>query len=89
MLAMATELELELDLNIIHNGVEVTDSRDLAKIIGKQHYTLMRDIRSYIDNMKEDPNTDVYSANSQDLNNNIDEYFIESTYKDANNQIRN
>lgn len=87
MVAMATELEL--DLNIIHNGVEVTDSRDLAKIIGKQHYTLMRDIRSYIDNMKEDPNTDVYSANSQDLNNNIDEYFIESTYKDANNQIRN
>ena len=86
MVAMANDLILTI---INNNGVDVTDSRDIANMIGKKHYTLMRDIRSYIGNMKNDPNTDVYSANSQDLNINIDEYFIESTYKDENDQDRN
>ena len=82
---MANDLILTI---INNNGVEVTDSRDIAKMVGKKHYTLMRDIRSYIGNMKNDPNTDVYSANSQDLNIDVDEYFIESTYKDENDQSR-
>ena len=72
----------DLVLKIINNdGVDVTDSRDVAKMIGKTHSNLMRDIRSYIDNMKEDPNSIMNSANFQD-------FFIESTYKDANNQSR-
>ena len=75
---MAKDLVLKI---INNNGVEVTDSRDVAKMIGKTHSNLMRDIRSYIDNMKEDPNSIMNSANFQD-------FFIESTYKDANNQNR-
>ena len=75
---MAKDLVLKI---INNNGVEVTDSRDVAKMIGKTHSNLMRDIRSYIDNMKEDPNSIMNSANYQD-------FFIESTYKDANNQNR-
>lgn len=84
---MAKDLVLKI---INNNGVEVTDSRDVAKMIGKTHSNLMRDIRSYIDNMKEDPNSIMNSANSekskvnsQNLNINIDEYFIESTYQGA------
>ena len=59
---MIKDLLLKITNN---NGVEVTDSRDIAKMVGKKHYTLMRDIRSYIGNMKNNPNTDVYSANSE------------------------
>ena len=81
----------DLILNIINNnGVEVTDSRDVAKMIGKTHSNLMRDIRNYIEDMKEDPKSTMNSANSeksivnsQNLNINIDEYFIESTYQGA------
>ena len=63
----------DLVLTIINNnGVDVTDSRDVAKMIGKTHSNLMRDIRNLI---KRNPE--------------CCEYFIESTYKDANNQIRN
>ena len=84
---MAKALVLKI---INNNGIEVTDSRDVAKMIGKTHSNLMRDIRSYIDNMKEDPNSIMNSANSekskvnsQNLKINIDEYFIESTYQGA------
>ena len=50
----------DLILNIINNnGVEVTDSRDVAKMIGKTHSNLMRDKRNYIENMKEDPNSNI------------------------------
>lgn len=71
-----------------NNGINVFESREVAEFIGKKHYTLMRDIRGYIKYLKKDPNTGVYSANSQDSNINVDEYFIESTYKDANDQSR-
>ena len=73
----------DLILKIIdNNGVEVTDSRDVAKMIGKTHSNLMRDIRGCIRDLKKDPKSSVNSANYQDL-------FIESTYKDANDQSRN
>ena len=62
----------DLILNIINNnGVDVADSRDVAKMIGKTHSNLMRDIRSYIQNMQ---NSEKSSMNSQD-------FFIESTYQ--------
>ena len=56
----------DLVLNIMNNnGVDVTDSRDVAKMIGKAHKTLIRDIKKYIDNM----GTDVFPS----------DFFIEST----------
>ncbi len=60
------------------------DSRDVAKMVKKQHSTLLRDIRTYIDQMNEanlestDPNTKLYPA----------DYFVESTYLDGNGQER-
>ena len=66
----------DLILTIINNnGVDVTDSRDVAKMLGKTHSNLMRDIRSCIRDMKKEANSEksnVNSANSQD-------FFIEST----------
>ena len=62
-------MEKDLVLSIINNnGVDVTDSRDVAKMICKAHKTLMRDIRNYIDNM----GTDVFPS----------DFFIESVYLD-------
>ena len=85
----------DLILKIIdNNGVNVTDSRDVAKMVGKQHCTLMRDIRSCIDDMKEkanSENTDLYSANSENTDLYSADYqdlFIESTYKDSQNKIQ-
>ena len=75
----------DLILTIINNnGVDVTDSRDVAKMLGKTHSNLMRDIRSCIRDMKKEANSEksnVNSANSQDL-------FIESTYKDSQNKTQ-
>ena len=43
----------DLVLKIINNnGVNVTDSRDVATMLGKTHSNLMRDIRSCIRDMK-------------------------------------
>ena len=85
----------DLILKIINNnGVDVTDSRDVATMLGKTHSNLMRDIRSCIRDMKKEADSDksnvnsansdksnVNSANSQDL-------FIESTYKDSQNKTQ-
>lgn len=72
----------DLILKIINNnGVNVTDSRDVAKMIGKAHSNLMRDIRGYIKDLSEKSQNS--EMNSQNLNINIDEYFIESTYQGA------
>lgn len=57
-------------------GQDTLDSRDVARMIEKQHAHLMRDIAGYIKDIEPDPKLD--SAN----------YFIPSTYKDKNNQVR-
>lgn len=57
-------------------GQDVLDSRDVAQMIGKQHSNLMRDIHSYINDIE--PNSNLNSA----------DFFIQSTYKDKNNQVR-
>lgn len=65
------------DIQLINmNGSQFLDSRDVAKMIGKDHRHLMRDIRSYINDLEASPNLD--TAN----------FFIESTYIDKNNQSR-
>lgn len=58
------------------NNQEVMDSRDVAKMIGKTHAHLMRDIDRYINDMEPDPKLD--SA----------KFFIKSSYIDPNNQAR-
>lgn len=50
-------------------GQLVLDSRDVAKMIGKQHAHLMRDIAVYIRDMDQNPNLD------------SDSFFIPSTYQ--------
>lgn len=58
------------------NDQEVMDSRDVAKMIGKRHRDLMRDIRRYISEM-------ATSAKLRAL-----DFFIESSYKDAKGEAR-
>lgn len=56
------------------NGQLVTDSRDIAEMVGKKHSHLMRDIASYKGVLDQNPNLD--SA----------QFFIEHSYKNENNQ---
>ena len=58
------------------NGQPTLDSREVAKMIGKSHKHLMRDIRQYIKDMTLGPNLDPA------------QFFIESNYKDANGRFR-
>ncbi len=58
------------------NNQDVMDSRDVAKMIGKRHRDLMRDIRRYISEM-------ATSAKLRALN-----FFIESSYEDAKGETR-
>lgn len=57
-----------------YNGVNVTDSKEVAEMTGKNHQHLMRDIRGYIKVLEDSPKLD-----SQD-------FFIESTYKNSQNK---
>ncbi|MCH3922354.1 Rha family transcriptional regulator [Limosilactobacillus sp.] len=58
------------------HGQPTLDSREVAKMIGKNHAHLMRDIHRYINDINPNPKLD--SA----------QFFIESTYEDANGQVR-
>lgn len=58
------------------NNQEAMDSRDVAKMIGKRHTDLIRDIRRYISVLE--PDAKLRPA----------EFFIESTYLDQNKQER-
>lgn len=63
------------DLKVIRlNGKLVTDSREVAEMIGKPHDQLMRSIRGYINILD-------HSAKLQTA-----DFFIESNYKNENNQ---
>ena len=55
---------------------QVIDSRDIAKMIGKSHAHLMRDIHDYISDMEHNPKLD--SA----------QFFIKSSYIDPNKRER-
>lgn len=56
------------------NDQEVMDSRDVAKMIGKTHKNLMRDIRSYINDLEESSKLSPR------------QFFIESSYISAQNK---
>lgn len=57
------------------NNIITKDSREVAEMVGKTHSKLMRDIRGYCKNLAESKIG-------------LGDYFIETTYKDANNQVR-
>lgn len=57
------------------NGQLVTDSRDVAEMVGKQHAHLMRDIKGYAEILNES-------------NFGLVNFFIESTYKDSKGETR-
>lgn len=57
------------------DGQSVLDSRDVAKMIGKRHKNLMRDIHGYINDIEESSN-----LSSR-------QFFIESTYTTKQNKI--
>lgn len=58
---------------------QVIDSRDVAKMIGKRHRDLMRDIRRYISDMEEGA---ILRSRDMDQNPKLDsaQFFIESSY---------
>ena len=56
-----------------YNGVEVVDSREVAEMIGKNHKELLRDIRNYAEIIE----------NSIERNFALNDFFIESSYKDS------
>lgn len=58
------------------NNQEAMDSRDVAKMIGKTHAHLMRDISRYINDILTDPKLDSL------------DFFIESSYEDAKGEVR-
>ncbi|MFA8439337.1 ORF6C domain-containing protein [Pueribacillus sp. YX66] len=60
---------------ISQNGQLVTESRDVAKMIGKNHADLLRDIRSYVKVLGKS-------------NFAVADFFIKSSYKDAQNKVR-
>lgn len=59
-----------------YKGINVTDSREVAEMIGKEHKHLMRDIRGYIDVISTSPKMDPLK------------FFIENSYADSKGEIR-
>lgn len=66
-----------VNLNIIkYEGINVTDSREVAEMIGKRHDNLARDIKGYVNVIEESS-----KLRSQD-------FFIQSTYKNSQNKTQ-
>lgn len=64
-----------VNLNIIkYEGINVTDSLEVAKMIGKAHDKLLRDIRGYIEVISHSPKLE------------SEKFFIESEYFNSRNQ---
>lgn len=65
------------NLTIIkHEGINVTDSREVAEMIGKEHKNLLRDIQGYIKVMEDSSKLSCQN------------FFIESTYKNSQNKTQ-
>lgn len=60
------------------NQVDVVDSREVAKLVERQHKNLLADIRGYIKTME----------NANGLNFQPVDFFIQSTYKDDKGETR-
>lgn len=66
------------------NGQLLTDSREVAKMIGKEHKNLLRDIAGYIKAMKE--GAELNKSNGLKIE--PVDFFLESTYPDSKGEIR-
>ena len=65
------------ELTVINkNGVLLTDSREVAEMVGKEHKNLLRDIQGYIKAIE-----DSSKLSRQD-------FFIESTYQNSQNKTQ-
>lgn len=62
-------------------NIKTKTSVEVAKMVGKRHADLMRDIRGYIEDLSE--KSESADLRSQKLNINISDYFIEATYQGA------
>lgn len=58
---------------ITRDGVDVVDSREVARLVGKNHKELLRDIHKYAEILE----------NSIERNFALNDFFIESTYTDS------
>lgn len=58
---------------LYHNGIEVVDSREVARLIGKQHAHLMRDIKGYAEVLE----------NSTESKFGLSDFFVPHTYTDS------
>lgn len=67
------------------HGRNVIDSREVAKMVEKNHKDLLRDIRGYIDVM-ENPNGDVVQRFGGERNFAPSDFFIPSTYISEQNK---
>ncbi|PAK49985.1 phage regulatory protein/antirepressor Ant [Priestia megaterium] len=66
-----------MDLKVINkNGQLLTDSREVAEMVGKEHGHLLRDIRGYFKVLKINPKLDVSN------------FFVEASYKDSVNRSK-
>lgn len=61
-----------------YNDATVLDSREVARMVEKNHKELLRDIRGYIENMESDNERKIAPV----------DFFIESTYVDSKRETR-
>ena len=64
------------------------DSREVAAMIEKEHRKLLRDIRTYIDQMEEVNKKAFEEGRGAETKIGLGDFFKESSYLDANNQSR-
>lgn len=65
------------DIQTLNKSAAI-DSREVAQMVGKEHKNLLQDIRNYIGYLEEDAELNIQPG----------DFFIESTYLDANTQER-
>ena len=71
----------------LHGNTEVVDSREVARMVEKQHKHLLRDIQGYIDVM-ENSNQSKFGPVSTESKFGPSDFFIPSTYQDSKGEAR-
>ena len=66
----------------------VLDSREVAAMVDKEHSKLLRDIRTYIEQMDEANKKAFEEGKGAEAKIGLGDFFKESSYLDANNQSR-
>lgn len=66
----------------------VLDSREVAAMVGKEHCKLLRDIRTYMEQMDEANKKAFEEGGGAEAKIGLGDFFKESSYLDANNRSR-